>query len=376
MLKPFNILDWYLALRRSLSPRADPPSGVLLLSCGGLGDMVLFALVLPRFMELAGEGEKVNVLVRDDAKKMTFLFPPGVEVKAVDFRRLRKDLTYRRQTSEELFQANFRLVVTTDFKRHPFLDEALAAAAAAPETAAMQARSWTKYDAQLKHNRRLFKRLYESGPEHLDKVVRWSNFADWLSGDKQPPPLARLADDPTGPAETAGADEVIVQPFSAVRQKQSPPALYERIAEAVGEGHRMIVTGTQGDLEASPDYGPLLARPNVTFDSSTFEALAPRLKGARLVISVDTALMHLAVALGAPTLCLASAAFVGEIVPYDPAITPENAHFMYHSMPCEGCLGTCSLPEESGAYPCITRLDGDAVVAKVEELLAANSKGG
>ena len=66
------------------------------------------------------------------------------------------------------------------------------------------------------------------------------------------------------------------------------------------------------------------------------------------------------------------AAFVGEIVPYDPATRPENAHFIYHSMPCEGCLGDCILPPEDGMFPCVSRLDDNKVLARAREILTAS----
>jgi ADP-heptose:LPS heptosyltransferase len=133
----------------------------------------------------------------------------------------------------------------------------------------------------------------------------------------------------------------------------------------------VAITGAPGDLEANPEFKMLLDLPDVGFDDSTFAELVPLLRAATLVISVDTALMHLAVAVGAPTLCLASAAFVGEIVPYDPAIAPENIRFLYHSMPCEGCLGDCILPPEDGMFPCVARLDADQIIAEVNEIMSA-----
>ena len=370
MFKPFQLLDLYLGWRRKGRTRAGEASGVLLLSCGGLGDMVLFALALPRFLDLADGSERVSVLVRGDAAPMTFVFPPSVEVRSVDFGRLMKDLEYRRRAGEELFDAHYRLVVSCDYLRHPYLDEALVAACAAPETLAMEPRPWAKYDRALRWNRGLYKRLYDSGPPRLDKVVRWTRFADWLTGETRPPPVVRLPEVGQPLPEAPAAPLVLVQPFSAVREKQSPASLYARIFEALPAGCRVVVTGAPGDLDHNPELLPLLELPGVEFDSSTFADLVPLLRAARLVISVDTALMHLAVAVGAPTLCLASAAFVGEIVPYDPAITPSNAYFVYHSMPCEGCLGVCVLPAEDGVFPCVARLDGDAVITKVKELMA------
>jgi ADP-heptose:LPS heptosyltransferase len=177
---------------------------------------------------------------------------------------------------------------------------------------------------------------------------------------------------PAGLAAPAAERAVVMQPFSAVRRKQSPPALYRRIIETlpalVPAGTPVVVTGGPGDLDANPEFKALMDLPGVRFDGSAFADLVPLLRAARLVVSVDTALMHLAVAVGAPTLCLASAAFVGEIVPYDPAIAPDNIHFVYHSMPCEGCLGDCVLPAENGVFPCVARLDEARVLAEVRRM--------
>ena len=55
MLKRYRIYDWWWNRRRHRTPRNDPPRGVLLISSGGLGDTVLFAHVVERFVALAQE---------------------------------------------------------------------------------------------------------------------------------------------------------------------------------------------------------------------------------------------------------------------------------------------------------------------------------
>lgn len=353
----------------SLRRRPAAPSGVLLVSVGGLGDTVLFSLVLPRLLRLARPGEEVTVLLRGDGARMSFLFPPQVKVRKVDFARLR-DHGYRRQTAAELYDAHYRLVVHTDFLRHPDLDEFLVAACHAPETAAMAPRPWAKYDRRLNANRALYGRLFDSGPAHADKVVRWSRFADFLTGHAEPPPVVLLPPPARPPAETLPAPTVLFQPFSAVKQKQSPPELWAAIARALPDGWQVRMAGHPSDLDKNPDYRALLELPNVTFEGAPFAQLAGIIQGCRLVVSVDTACMHLAVVLGAPTLCLASAAYVGEIVPYAPEITPPNAHFLWQSMECQGCLGDCSFPPDRGMYPCVAALDLDAVLGSVADIIA------
>lgn len=365
-------LDFLLACERRLRARARAPKGVLIVAAGGLGDTVLFAHVLPRFLALARPDEPVTVVLRRDAAKMAFLLPKNVAVRAVDFQALRKNIPYRRRALLDMRALNVRLALSVDHLRHPLLDESLVAAAEAPETAAMLARPWPKYQAALDRNRGLYTRLFDSGPALVDKIVRWTRFANWLTGRDDPPPRA-IFDPASSPAQE-DAPLVVVQPFSAVARKQVPLALWRAVIAALPPESKILVTGAPGDFAAHPEYRALENPPRVRLDTSTFAELTPRLRAARLVVSVDTALMHLAIALGAPTLGLASAAYVGEIVPYDVAVIPPNARFLYADMPCRGCLGDCRLPPEAGMYPCVARLDTAAVAREAAQMFASAAK--
>lgn len=355
----------HLGLRFRRRPKA---SGVLLINAGGLGDIVMFAVVLPRLLKLARPGETITVLLRKEGSRMAFTFPAGVQVRAIDFTRLR-DMDYRRQMASEIHAANYRLVVHTDYLRHPDLDEFLVAAARAPESAAMEPRPWPKHDRRLKANRRLYGRLFDSGEPLQDKVVRWARFAAFLTAEDLP--LPKVALNVAVPAADLPAPTIVFQPFSAVKLKQSPPELWAAIAQALPEGWQVRLAGHPSDLDKNPEYRALLDLPNVVFEGAPFAELAGIIKAARLVVSVDTACMHLAAALGTSTLCLASAAYVGEIVPYDPRVMPPNLEVLYQPMECQGCLGACVKPAERGMYPCVAALDAGTVLDRIRALTAA-----
>lgn len=352
------LVDLRQRLRRR-SERPGAPHGILLISSGGLGDTVLLATLFERFAGLAAEGEPVTLILRQDAAAMAFLFNGIATVETVDYGQLDRQAAYRQEILSDLHDRHVRLAVSLDYLRHPHLDEALIAACDAPTAYAMQPRRWAKYDPALARNRRLYSDLFDSGPAHLDKVIRWQRYADWLLGTQTPPAVlclpAHCLPEPAAPQQPT----VFVQPFSAVSRKQVQPDFLARVLEAVPANWQIRITGAPADMDRNPTYAALLNAPRVTFDARSFKELLPDLRTARAVVSVDTAMLHLAAAAGVPTMGLASAAYVGEIVPYDTAIAPDNVRILYQTMPCEGCLGACYLPPENGMFPCVARLDAD-----------------
>ena len=371
MTLALRLFDGLIAWERRRYSRPKPARGLMLVAAGGLGDAVLLAHIFPRLRALAGPGEPATLILRHDAAKMGFLFGGNADVRAVDFNRLRRDFAYRRATFKEIHELNARLAISADYLRHPWLDEALLAAAQAPETAAMIARPWPKYQDALDRNRHRFTRVFDSGPPVRDKILRWTDFANWLGGRNDPPPRTRLPDALLPAKVPTAAPLVIIQPFSAAKQKQVPPELWCEVIAALPGEIEVRIAGSPRDFAQYPEYRALLDPPRVQFDDATFAELMPRLRAARLVVSVDTALMHLAIAAGAPTLGVASAAYVGEIVPYDPAVIPDNVRFLYTDMPCAGCLGDCPYPPERDMYPCVARLDSRAVAREATRLFSA-----
>ena len=349
-----------------------PAGGILIIAAGGIGDAILLAHLFPRFAGLAEDGEPVTLILRADAGKAAFLFSGLAQVLTVNFGRLRSSFRYRRRVFQALKHANYRRAISADYKRHPKLDEALILASGAQNISAMKARPWSKYDRQLQRGEACFTRLYDSGPVLKDKILRWTGFVEWLGGGADSTggePVLNFAPERCPLAAAIGRPLIILAPFSAEKLKQSPAALYARILDHVGGEFDVAITGAAADLDANPDFKALLERPNTAFDGASFEVLAPRLRAASLVIAADTAVMHLAVALGAPTLCLASAAYVGEIVPYAPEISPANAHFIYTPMDCQSCLGTCVYPPDAGMYPCVAAIDAVQVLEKIDAIL-------
>jgi ADP-heptose:LPS heptosyltransferase len=337
--------------------------GVLLVSSGGLGDTILFSLVAVRFMALADEGEPVHLMVREGSEAAAFLFPPALEIIPVNYRRFIRNPFYRWSVRRRIRDFGYRVAVSTDHLRLPTVDDAMVLAAGAELTLALEPRSWPKHDRRLQKNRRRYSRWYAAGDGPAHRMVRWVDLANAIAGRADPLPRVRFpADRLPAPSPSPGAF-VVVHPFSAVPERQHPPALYRRILDALPAGTPWVLSAGPGDLDRNPQFRALLEAPGATLSEAGLEDKAALMAAARLVVSVDTSALHLAVGVGAPTLCLASAAHVIDSVPYDPAMTPDNVTFLYHDMDCRGCHGACILDAEQGLYPCVARLDESRAVA-------------
>jgi ADP-heptose:LPS heptosyltransferase len=266
----------------------------------------------------------------------------------------------------------FRLAVATDLLRHPYLDEALIRAASAGESVAPEPAPWAKYEAALAANRRLYARMVDLGqPVATDKVLRWAAYAHHLTGLEGGPPSILFAEELLPAPEKPLFPTILIQPFSAVPAKQLPPDFYGDLMGRLAIEYRFVFLGAPADLARNPDFKPLFEQPRVAFDPRPFREILPLIRAARLVVSVDTALMHLAASAGAPTLCLASAAFQGEMVPYHASYAPPLVRFLMQDMPCRGCLGVCVHPLKEGMYPCIAALDPSQAASLAQEMLGA-----
>ncbi|MDD9875870.1 MAG: lipopolysaccharide heptosyltransferase family protein [Magnetovibrio sp.] len=372
-----EICDSLHRWKRSRTGRpGDPPSGVLLISSGGLGDTILFSLIAPRFAALAADGEAVDVIVQEGSAALQFLYPAPLRLIGLDYRRFIRDPFYRYRMSDRLFARRYRLCVSTDHLRLPTVDDALVAAAAAEKSYALEPRSWAKHDAELAANRRDYTDWVTPSAGMAHRMVRWHELVSALSASPPPLPRVRFPDAVLPAPETRARPFVVFHPFTSEAARQHAPETWAALADALAPDHDVVLSAGPGDLARNPGYDDLAARDDVSLDERGFEAKLGLIRAARLVVAVDTSIMHLAAGAGAPTLCLASAAHVIDSIPYDPRIAPGNVEFLYHDMPCRGCLGACVHPLEGGRFACVDGLAAADAVAKARAMLAEPESGG
>jgi hypothetical protein len=133
------------------------------------------------------------------------------------------------------------------------------------------------------------------------EVTRWCRLLrEHLDGAGEPPPLWTLLASP--PAVLQGA--TVLHPGAAAGSRRWPADRWAAVAAALAaDGHRVVVTGTPGEQElVDAVAGPAGA---ATATALGVEELFGLVAAARLVVSGDTGVAHVASAYGTPSVVLA-----------------------------------------------------------------------
>ena len=336
--------------------RRGTPSGLVLVSSGGIGDCILFAQAAPHFAQLAAAGEPVILITQKAGAVAAFLFPPHFIHMAVDYRRFRRNWLYRARVAWRLFRLNARMAIATDYLRHPLADDALVHLSQAPHRVALSPKSWPKYDALLQANLARYTQVVPLPSQPLHRYVRWMHLPAAVLGTALVvPPL------PGPRTATAITNRVVIHPFGSCRDRQPAVDWFRQLIDVIPLEYQIVLSAGPDDLGRNPDFLALLDHPRVTLDSSGFRAKSVWLAQVALVIAVDTSFLHFAAVLGANTLGLVSAAHVVDSVPYDARMGAPQVTFCLARMDCSGCLGNCFLPAVQDRYACMERLTVDHV---------------
>jgi len=364
-----DLVDRFDMWRLTSTVSGAEPRGVLLVSSGGIGDTLLFRLMIERFNSLLRPNEKMHLVIRKESRHVAFLFPKEVQIHAVDYPQFQKNRSYRREVCKQINALNLRMAASTDHLRHPLIDDVIVRASHAPQKFALYPRQWPKYDGLLVRNTKQYDTLVQV-PDHMEhRLIRWWHLANKVCGESKPVPKVSLPKAALPAPAHLERDLFVIHPFSAIKERQYSVKIFQQILEILPVDCHIALSCGPEDLEKNPEYKILLDDQRLYADSSTFEEKASSLQAARLVISIDTSVMHLATLCGAPTLCLASSAHVVDSIPYDDRMIPDNVSFLFHDMECRMCLGQCSRPLEDNRYACIARMETGTVLDKITDFL-------
>ncbi|WP_431729208.1 glycosyltransferase family 9 protein [Verrucosispora sp. TAA-831] len=188
------------------------------------------------------------------------------------------------------------------------------------------------------------------------EVARWCRLLRWYGIAADPTDLDLRRPSPG----TVPTGVTVLHPGSKVPAKRWPPGRYAALArELTDAGHRVVLTGGTGERATAARVADEAGLPGdaVLAGRTDLGQLAALVAGARLVVSGDTGVAHLATGYRTPSVVI-----FGPVPPARWGPPPERRrHRVLWG-------GACPTSDGVGGHPAVTAVGVDAVLAAVEEV--------
>lgn len=202
------------------------------------------------------------------------------------------------------------------------------------------------------------------GPDWKDdehEVLRWCRLVRSVGGSCGPEDLRLGPGDPPG-----GRAEVIVHPGAAAEARRWPAARWARVVSALAaRGYYVVLTGSEAERDLCARVRLEANAGDAARDTSGrlgLPALAELVSTARLVVSGDTGVAHLATAYGTPSVTLFG--------PTPPALWGPTLDLHRHLVIWHGERGAPRRDANATRLdPALARVAVDEVVAACESML-------
>jgi ADP-heptose:LPS heptosyltransferase len=191
-------------------------------------------------------------------------------------------------------------------------------------------------------------------------------FLQWLGVRRESAPALRFEPHPTEAAlmqeKLKGRPYVVVHPAALMATKRWDPRKFGEVARGlVSQGLTIVVTAGPGE-ESLAGQAASYVEHTVVLLSLSIPALAELIRGARLFIGNDSGPMHLAAAVGTPTIAVWGSSDSRRWHPWS-----VQHRVVQNPFECNPCPGYRCLVAESPL--CIESVTVDQVNAAVSELL-------
>ena len=192
----------------------------------------------------------------------------------------------------------------------------------------------------------------------------WSSVVDPSNAESIEPRLVPVSAPGRDKQESRSGPIIINPGFSGLDQtnyrghKAWPQSHWQEFIDVMGKRHGISIA-VNGTLKEAPLLKELVAMPDViSLLGSSLVQLVDAIQSARCVVSVDTGTMHLAAALGTPTIALFGPTRPGRTGPWSRTTPVKTLHL---ALNCQPCAGT-ELQKHCTLNRCMSELPVQSVV--------------
>jgi len=311
--------------------------------------------------------------VYDDLAKNLPLFD---EVFPVNPQKLRKKLSYRFQVFRKIREKYFEKVIHFPYTRsNYYLDgEAIVHIACSREKIGSLGESTDNWRKKISD--RFYNRLLTTDTKPMVELERNAEFLSGLGIKDYQPKVFRFPEKILDSPLPSSHHDYIIFPGAGSPKRQWPVELFAKLAEQIYNktGWRGVICGGTGEERLA---NQLIEKSNVPLQSlagqTTILELIGLIANTRIVIGNETGAIHIAAAVGTPSVCLLGGGHYGRFVPYKVETLEKYDNCpitVTHPMPCFNCNWMCIFETGNGQpVPCLLNIDLNTVWNVVEKVI-------
>ncbi len=304
------------------------------------------------------------------------------EVWPMDFGRFGNDIAYRLEWLLRVRRGSFSTVITTS-RSLRYMDT-LVRFSGAPEKIGPDGHEAVfRRDQEIRISNRWFTRVVSLKPRRTTTMLELNlELARAVGGRARTPSLPSLPEAVLtgGPASAIPDPYVIMVPGAAWAGRRWPLSRLAQLSDLILETSscRIVLCGASAERQLGEEMIERISkglRHRVVnrIGETDLSGLVALVHGASAVVTNETGTLHLAVASGAPAVCIAGGGDFGHLVPYPEDIETGGRPLpitVYKEMPCFGCGWICSQASPpDGPMPCIDAVSVEDVWSVLKDLL-------
>jgi ADP-heptose:LPS heptosyltransferase len=354
-------------------PSAQERSKLAVVAAHGLGDLILLRGVFDELLRLYPPARwHITLICSTVAREFAerdLAVDAIIDVDRIDMRR---DLPRRLLVIGRLARAGFAAAIQPNYNREILIEDALIRATKAADRIGSEGTPQFISRRERTIGDRWYTQLVPVAERPMHDLERNAEFFRSLGVALKDVPRPRL----TRPLQRPAAAE---RPYLLFAVGASSPLKTWPLREFVwlartlaerGLPRAMFCSGPTDWIDRAALDGLKAAGFDDLLGRTSVADLTALISRARLVISNDSATVHLAAALTVPAIAIAGGGIIGRYLPYpaDEKASPADpvAVMMDESMDCFGCGWRCKFDVRPGApAPCVERVQRERVLAAV-----------
>ena len=208
---------------------------------------------------------------------------------------------------------------------------------------------WPEAENEVRRYLRLMEHLgVPARGEHLELPITWTDWELWEEIAER----HRLKE----------GGFVCIHPGARLQSRRWPAARFAAVGAALArDGWRVAITGSHAERTLTAEIAAQVRDAIDLAGETTLGSLAALVSKSALLVCNDTGISHVAAAVGAPSVVVASGSDVRRWAPLDAALHPV----VWHDMPCRPCMhDVCPV-----GHGCALGVPVERVVAEARRML-------